>query len=323
MSLDPYEFKAYCVFKMTAGDRGSCFKSMTTLCESIGCQKPKLIDIKRVLLEKGLISIQKRKSDKGGDMPDLISIVDIWPQNMKLMSQRYASKSSGGGNSALQEGGNLGLRGGVIVDYGGGNPGLPKQELKEEDHKRTTTATTPSMSAAMGKPSAGVAAAVLPEKRQATTQASPASKPTASKQPAIAGPPSAVESIHSGLKNIDISEDEKRSITRAFKSNQIDHALKWLSTTDQVIKSIPAAIKWACKAMPELPKPRLSNLEMIKQHFIHGNKYNGAECYLTSEYLCFERGTRNEFVKFDKYFSLMKVRDLCNSFGIIYPFDDK
>ena len=135
--------------------------------------------------------------------------------------------------------------------------------------------------------------------------------------------PTSSEGIYPPLQGIEIPDEEKRSITRAFKPAQIDHALKWLSNTDQPIRCAAAAIKWAAKALPELAPPKMSMLEVIQQHFKHGEVYNGATCYLTADYLCFERGLRNEDVKLAKGFSWGKVKSLCESFGIHYPFEAK
>src|SRR6185295_18798243 len=89
MKLDPWAFKAYCVFKMTAGDKSACFKSNNTLSEEIGCSIPTLIKLKNELRDHGLINIMKRKHPNGGDMPDLIQIIDIWPQNAEYMLKLY------------------------------------------------------------------------------------------------------------------------------------------------------------------------------------------------------------------------------------------
>jgi len=70
MGLEPYAFKAYCVLKMTAGDRGSCFKSNETLCAEIGCKEPKLISIKKLLIEMNLIKIRKRRTENGCTITD-------------------------------------------------------------------------------------------------------------------------------------------------------------------------------------------------------------------------------------------------------------
>ena len=77
MGLEPYAFKAYCVLKMTAGDAGYCFKSNETFCAEIGCKKKKWIEIKKSLVSKGLIKIRKRTGENGGQMADLITIVNL------------------------------------------------------------------------------------------------------------------------------------------------------------------------------------------------------------------------------------------------------
>jgi hypothetical protein len=117
---DPWIFKAYCVFKKTAGDNGSCFKSNRTLSEEIGCSIPTLIKLKKSLEAEGLIILTKRNHENGGDMPDLIEIVDIWAQNMYEMS-----KAKGGGKPDLG--------GGLTRFRGGSKRRLPKEEQKEED----------------------------------------------------------------------------------------------------------------------------------------------------------------------------------------------
>jgi hypothetical protein len=81
MGLDVWEFRAYHAFKETAGDRGACSKSNSTLCLEIGCSLPTLIKIKESLMIKGLIIIRKQFNPNGGSMPDLITIVDMWQKN--------------------------------------------------------------------------------------------------------------------------------------------------------------------------------------------------------------------------------------------------
>lgn len=127
MDLEALEFKAYCVIKMTAGDRRSCFKSNPTLAKEIGCCVPTVIKLKNQLAERGLIIIEKRIDEKGGNRPDLIKIVDIWPHNMMEMSKKY--------NSNFKEGSEPGLGGGVNGVNGGGKRRLPKQDVKEQDVK--------------------------------------------------------------------------------------------------------------------------------------------------------------------------------------------
>lgn len=132
MKLDPWAFKAYCVFKMTAGDKGVCFKANVTLSEEIGCSIPTLIKLKHQLEEEGLIKIIKRIHENGGNLPDLIQIVDIWPENMQKMSNFYPPR-----------GGKQDLVGGVNAVNEGSKRRLHKQEPKEQELNNKTTTLPP------------------------------------------------------------------------------------------------------------------------------------------------------------------------------------
>ena len=125
MKLDIYELSTYCHLKRTAGDKRSCWKSTKTLCEEIGISLPKLIEVKKSLVSRGLIRIEKRKHENGGSLTDLVTIIDVWPLNMKVMLEKYP----------IKEGGKPDLGGGVNDVKGGTKCHLPKQEHKEEKQK--------------------------------------------------------------------------------------------------------------------------------------------------------------------------------------------
>lgn len=136
MNLDPWQFKAYCVMKWTAGDTGSCYKSNNTLSDEVGCSVPTLIKIKKELLDLGLISIIKRKHDNGSALPDLIEIIDIWPLNMEIMSKKYPRDKSKdpkhwkeNKTSNFNEGTKPDLAGVVNGVNEGTKPGLHKEDL--------------------------------------------------------------------------------------------------------------------------------------------------------------------------------------------------
>lgn len=139
LNLDVYAFKLYCCLKQVAGDHSTCFQSNNTLAEKIGCAIPKLIESKLCLQQKGLITITKRKNENGSLMPDLIEIVDIWPENMRTMLKKYDKTPSNPRLPPL-----------VIHDYHPSNPRLEKEEpinknpaaTKEEQPK--TAAAAPS-----------------------------------------------------------------------------------------------------------------------------------------------------------------------------------
>lgn len=222
MDLDPYEFKAYCVLKKTAGDRGSCFKSNETLCKEIGCQKPKFIEIKKSLSEKGLIKICKQRHKNGGNMPDLVTILDIWDLNMKTMSERiYESKG----------GGNLRLPGVVIQDYQGGNRRLHKQDPNEEEPKRTTTEQKNRNAVVFSNRDM--------EERQTKKK---------KEEP----------KIYPILFHVDILDTEKYKLTLDFTEEQVTHAVNWTieESKKKKIRCLIAMLKWACKEQPEIVKTK-------------------------------------------------------------------
>lgn len=64
------------------------------------------------------------------------------------------------------------------------------------------------------------------------------------------------------------------------------------------------------KKEPQTPYDKVSRL------FKNEEKYNNATCYLTKESISFERGTRNESIKLDKYFHWTNLEKLCDSFQI-------
>ena len=153
MNLTPWEFKAYCVIKKTAGDRGVCFKSNGTLSHEIGCSVPFTIDLKKELVRLNLIKIIKRKNEKGGDIPDLIHIKDIWPQNMEYMGKLFPKNPDNDvfkiidmGINNDKGGGLTTLRGGVNHVKGEGKQRLHKEDPIQEDPKEESIAISLSSS---------------------------------------------------------------------------------------------------------------------------------------------------------------------------------
>lgn len=142
MKLDVYELSTYCHLKRTAGDKRGCWKSSKTLCEEIGISHPKLIEIKRSLVSKGLIRVEKRKSNIGATLPDMVTIIDVWHLNMKVMSEKYPVKE---GNPGLG-GGKQDLGGGINAVKGEGKCGLDKQEPCEQKQKEQQQDAAASLS---------------------------------------------------------------------------------------------------------------------------------------------------------------------------------
>jgi len=90
-NLDPYEFRLYVHLKRVAGDSGRCWQNTQTLASHCRMSAGKVSQAKQALASKGLIYINTGKSDRGKPY-HVITIVDIWPQNMLL----YAGQGSPG-----------------------------------------------------------------------------------------------------------------------------------------------------------------------------------------------------------------------------------
>lgn len=131
LKLTPYELAVYNILKSTAGDNGSCYKSNETLASEAGVSVRTFQQVKKslclkykILGDRPLIKVQKRVSEKGGNLPDFITIIDIWDCNyMYFINLKKKNKSLGEGASHAQ--------GGVHQMHEGGAPNAPK-----EDHSK-------------------------------------------------------------------------------------------------------------------------------------------------------------------------------------------
>ncbi len=351
MSLPTYEFKAYCVFKWTAGDNGACFKSNATLCEEIGCSMPKLIEIKEYLQKKQLIVITKRKASNGGNMPDLIQIVDMWAYNMQEIPKKNKLRK--------EEGSKRRLPGGVNDVYQGGKRRLVKQEQKEEELKKTTTKE--SEEPVLGNDVSPSAVVFSQQEKQSTERPKKVTLPSKAKiakreysapEPFYAKPKKDPEpipeqfelfvplpeasvkpnAIPKFLADFEIDPDpaidltEKRQILARYTHETIQNAILWvIANLSKMTTTKVQYLKFACEKglIVKESKVKLSHLEELQLHFEHYAKYNGATCYLNAKCICFERGTRNELLELNNFFSFEKFTVLCAGFGIEFTRDGK
>jgi hypothetical protein len=137
-------------------------------------------------------------------------------------------------------------------------------------------------------------------------------------QDAAAGFPN--KKIYNSLKALEIPETDILEICTKYDEATVDHAIAWATHPETKLnKSMAAAIKWACQKKPEIPKPKETDYQKISRFFKHYEKYNNAVCYLTQKYIAFERGTKNESVEFNGFFSMNKFKELCKSFQIDLP----
>ena len=127
--------------------------------------------------------------------------------------------------------------------------------------------------------------------------------------------------IYRCLEELDISLKDKIQITRDYAEKTVMDAIDWSTHPDNPpTKCLSAQIKFACKNGLSLKdhekKTKETPYDRVKKLFSHGEIYNGAECYITEEYIAFVRGQKDKKVKLDQYFTWRKLEDLCDIFQI-------
>ena len=105
LGLCPFEYRLYCHYKKVAGDRGSCFETNAKTAEICNMsvtsvkEKRKSLALPRDKIGgKSLIIVTERKRKDGNHAPTLIEIVDIWPDNFKIIYTRSPNDRGGSPN---------------------------------------------------------------------------------------------------------------------------------------------------------------------------------------------------------------------------------
>lgn len=137
LELSSSEFMLYSAIKKCAGDHGHCTKSLENLakmCNSssrnvIRCLKK--LALTNPILRKPLIKICSRNSEHGDKDTNLITIVDIWPENYRTFGG-YDNLSPPTDN--LSQGHDKNDRGVMTICH----QGYDKLSYKEEPFKKNT-----------------------------------------------------------------------------------------------------------------------------------------------------------------------------------------
>jgi hypothetical protein len=94
LGLSPFELTLYLHLKRTAGEQGECWKSTATLAKETGMSagmvskaKDALTTARIELAGKSLIHVKEEENPHGGKARHVITLTDIWPDNIK----RFAS----------------------------------------------------------------------------------------------------------------------------------------------------------------------------------------------------------------------------------------
>lgn len=109
------------------------------------------------------------------------------------------------------------------------------------------------------------------QQQQPSLPAAAFSKPIANNLPA--------SQVWPILKNIDIPDQDKIEISRSYRHEVVEQAVKWATHPKTVInKGLAAAIKWACKANPPIPQDKVTQEQKNKPYAlkIDVSSYNKA-----------------------------------------------
>jgi hypothetical protein len=82
MDLTPHGFRLYIHLKRRAGEKGECWENTRNLAAACHMSTGKISEAKKELVEKGLISIRSVDRDGGQFSYHVITINDIWLENM-------------------------------------------------------------------------------------------------------------------------------------------------------------------------------------------------------------------------------------------------
>lgn len=100
IGLNPWELALYCYLKQVAGEDKSCWKSTATIAKEVGMgagtvskAKTSLAAQRPQLGNKSLIMITSEMQN-GGNANHVITITDIWPENMAELSRVRETKAT-------------------------------------------------------------------------------------------------------------------------------------------------------------------------------------------------------------------------------------
>lgn len=72
--------------------------------------------------------------------------------------------------------------------------------------------------------------------------------------------------IHPLLEKVDIPISDKVEITQMYSTERIQHALLWIERNEKPLtRGLAAALKWACKTLPELPVNKKEIAQKLKE----------------------------------------------------------
>jgi hypothetical protein len=101
LGLSPFELTLYLHLKRTAGDSGECWKSTATLAKETSMSAGMVSKAKDALTaprielgKKPLIKVKEEENPHGGKARHIITLTDIWPDNIKRFSSSQGEVAS-------------------------------------------------------------------------------------------------------------------------------------------------------------------------------------------------------------------------------------
>lgn len=141
LGLSTYEISLYAYFKKVAGENGKCWKSTATIAKemSIGSgtvsrTKASLALPRRELGGKALISITSEMHN-GGNENHAVTVTDIWPENMALLSHLQERKATRSGLEGARSTGERRVPQGKATPSTGANKEEPLKNNPEEERR--------------------------------------------------------------------------------------------------------------------------------------------------------------------------------------------
>jgi phage replication O-like protein O len=127
-------------------------------------------------------------------------------------------------------------------------------------------------------------------------------------------------SIFPCLESLDIPKVDKLEISSRYSEQVVKDAVVWALQQKSYSKGLTAAIKFACnhQIVYKKPTPPKTPYQKVCEIFKDDQVYNQATCVLKKEHIAFYRGMKIKELKFDQYFSLERLKELCDDFGIAF-----
>ena len=85
-------FRLYIWFKKVAGETGSCWQSLDTICSGTGMSKPTITKGRQELKEADLISVKRTRMENGSEKI-IVKITDVWNENREVLDMSETKTS--------------------------------------------------------------------------------------------------------------------------------------------------------------------------------------------------------------------------------------